>query len=58
MGKPNSLDLKKPESFIDDTITEILRNGARRLLASALEVEINTFVEQYSGLLDDEGKNE
>lgn len=56
MGKTNALNLKKPESFIDDPITEILRNGARRLLAAALEAEINAFVEQYSGLLDDEGK--
>ena len=56
MGKPNALNLKKPESFIDDPITEILRNGARKLLAAALEAEINAFVEQYSGLLDDEGK--
>lgn len=56
MANRNVSDLKKPDRFIEDPITDILRQGARKLLAVALEAEINAFVEQYSDLLDDEGK--
>ena len=56
MRKDNLIDIKKPETFIDDPITQIIRNGARQLLATALEVEINDFLAQYSDLLDDQGK--
>ena len=37
MTQDNVIDLKKPESFIDDPITDILRQGTRRLLTAALE---------------------
>ena len=40
MPKDNVIELKKPERFVDDPITEVLRTGARKLLAEALEVEI------------------
>ena len=43
MTKDNVIDLKKPEPFIDDPITDILRTGARQLLAQALEIEISSF---------------
>jgi hypothetical protein len=39
MAKDNVIDLKKPEPFVDDPITDILRQGARRLLSAALEAE-------------------
>jgi hypothetical protein len=42
MIKDNVIDLKKPELFIDDPITDILRQGARRLLTDALKAEIKT----------------
>ena len=56
MRKDNLTGIKKPETFIDDPITQVLQKGARELLAKALEVEINSFLEQYSDLLDDQGK--
>jgi len=56
MNQDNVIDLKKPESFIDDPITGILRNGARKLLVQALEVEIENFLSQYSNLYDDDGR--
>ena len=31
----NVNELKYPEAFVDDPISEILRNGARKLLAEA-----------------------
>jgi putative transposase len=53
MPKDNVIQLKKPEQFIDDPITDILRSGARKLLTEALEAEIETFVSQYRDLKDD-----
>ena len=53
MTKDNLIDLKKPESFIDDPITDILRQGTRRLLTAALEAEIEAFIRQFKGLAAD-----
>ena len=56
MAKDNVIDLKKPEPFIDDPITDILRSGARQLLAQALEIEISSFLSRYADLYDDQGR--
>jgi len=50
MSKDNVIDLKKPEPFVDDQITAMIRQGARQLLAQALEVEIELFISQYGDL--------
>jgi transposase-like protein len=55
MAKDNVIDLKKPEAFVDDPITDILRQGSRRLLTAALEAEIETFLNQYKDIRDDKG---
>jgi transposase-like protein len=55
MVKDNLIDLKKPEAFVDDPITDILRQGARRLLTAALEAEIQGFLQQYKEITDDKG---
>lgn len=39
--------LRQPES-VDDPLTEIARDGARRMLAAALRAEADAFVDQYS----------
>ena len=36
MSKDNVVELKKPDVFIKDPITELVRNGARQILAKAL----------------------
>lgn len=56
MTQDNVIDLKKPESVINDPITEVLRNGARKLLAQALEAEIEVFINQYTDLKDDQAR--
>jgi len=56
MPKDNVIDLKKPDPFIDDPITDILRSGARKLLAQALETEIEIFLSQYADLKDDQDR--
>jgi len=55
MGKDNVIELKKPEPFVDDPITDVLRTGARKLLTEALEAEIEGFLSQYRDLRDEQG---
>ena len=52
MTKDNVIDFKKPEPFVDDPITDVLRTGARKLLTEALEAEIEGFLSQYRDLRD------
>ena len=55
MQKDNVIELKKPESFVDDPITDVLRQGARKLLTEALEAEIENFLSHYADLKDEQG---
>lgn len=55
MSKNNVISIKKPEPFVDDPITEILRKGARDLLAQALEIELDVFLQNYRPLTDHQG---
>jgi len=57
MSNDNVFAIKKPEPFIDDQITTIIRKGARRLLAQALEAEIEFFINQYAELKDEAGRH-
>ena len=56
MSKNSVIDFKKPEPFIDDPVTDILRKGARKLLAEALKAEIENFLSQYAELKDSRGR--
>ena len=56
MSEDNVIKLKKPDVFVDDPITDILRQGARKLLTQALEAEIKIFVHQYKDLVDELGR--
>jgi transposase-like protein len=56
MNHDNVIDLKNPEPFVDDPITMLLRKGARKLLAQALETEIEIFLNQYKELKDNLGR--
>jgi len=56
MEKDNVLELKKKE-FVKDPLTEMFRHGARKLLAEALDAEINSFMAGFAHLKDEEGKS-
>jgi hypothetical protein len=56
MSKDNVVELKKPDVFVNDPITELVRNGARQILANALEAEISIFIDQYKALVDELGR--
>ncbi len=56
MSKYNVIDLKKPEAFVTDPITEWVRNGAKQILANALKAEISIFINHYKELTDEFGR--
>jgi len=56
MPQNNIIGIKKPEAFVEDPITEVLRNGAKKLLSEALEAEIESFLRQYKDLKDSKGR--
>jgi putative transposase len=56
MTKDNVVDFKKPEPFVDDPVTDVLRTGARKLLREALEVEIEDYLSQYKELKDNQNR--
>ena len=41
---------------IEDPLTAVLRTGARRLLADAVEAEVETFIAEHADLTDDGGR--
>lgn len=56
MKKDTVVELKKPEVVAEDPLMEILRKGARDLLARALEAEVEGFLEQFDHVRDSSGK--
>ena len=49
-------ELEKPETNTKDLLTEILREGSQRLLAAAVEAEIEAHIEEYRELKDRKGR--
>ena len=49
MSEANVVTLLQPGSF-GDSLTEVLRNGARTLLAQAVEAEVREFLAKHSDL--------
>ena len=47
MSKDNVIALKKPEA-IKDLLTEVIRTGARQLLAAAIEAEVEEFLANHN----------
>ncbi len=55
MSQNKVIDLKKPGENSEDLLTDLLRSGAKRLIADAVEVEIQLLLSQYSALKDQQG---
>src|SRR5437016_5767931 len=55
MTDTNVFQLSQPGTF-SDPLTEVLRNGARVLLAQAVEVEVASFVDEHAGQLTEQGR--
>jgi hypothetical protein len=56
VSNDNVFKLSQPGCF-DDPLTEILRQGARTLLAQAVEAEVADFLAQHAGLKTEDGHN-
>lgn len=54
MSNDNVSKLFQPGTF-EDPLTEVLRNGARRLLAQAVEAEVSVFLANHAHLQTDDG---
>ena len=55
MSNDNVIKLIQP-GFFDDQLTEILRNGARALLAKAVEAEVADFLDKHADLKTGDGQ--
>ncbi|MCP3914877.1 MAG: IS256 family transposase [bacterium] len=45
----------RPEETAKDALTEVLRTGAQRMLAAALEAEVESYVAEFADVRDDAG---
>lgn len=50
MSKDRIVELKKPEEKSVDALTEILKDGAQKLLAAAIEAELKELLDKYKVL--------
>ena len=48
MNQNNVIEFKKPGSEPEDLLTDLLRNGAKKLLQEAVEAELESFMLQFS----------
>jgi hypothetical protein len=55
MEKNKIIELKTPGENSEDPLTELLRAGARQLIAEAVEAELQEFLAQYADLKTQEG---
>ena len=56
MTKDTVVAFRAPEGFSPDPLTDLLRQGARQLIAQAVEAELNAFLAAYSGQTDTAGR--
>ena len=56
MREDTVVSFRQPGWFSDDPLTDILRSGARRLLAQAIEAEVEAHVAGHSDLTDARGR--
>ena len=56
MTKSTVIDFARPSDFSPDPLTDVLRQGARELLATAVRSEVSEFIASHANLLDDEGR--
>jgi putative transposase len=55
MEENNVIKFVEPGTFVDG-LTEVLRNGARKLLTQAVETEVAGFIDRYRDLVTEEGR--
>src|SRR5512144_1669352 len=56
MDQDKVVELKIPEALQDDPLTAVLRDGARRLLAQAVEAEVSAFLAEHADKVTADGR--
>lgn len=58
MTQDKLVSFKTPDESgtFSDALTELVRNGARQIIAQAVEVEVQEFLAQYQSLKDEQGR--
>jgi len=56
MSDGNVVELPRPACEARDALTAVLREGAQRLLAQAVEAEVAAFIDDHAHLLDEGGR--
>lgn len=56
MKEDTVVSFRQPGSFSTDPLTDILRSGARQLLAQAIEAEVEAHIAAHADLTDDRGR--
>jgi len=56
MNQHNAVIFPHPQASAADPLTEVLRQGAKRLLAQAIEAEVQTLLACYADERDDQGR--
>ena len=56
MKEDTVVSLRQPGTFSDDPLTDVLRAGARRLLAQAIEAEVEAHIASHADLTDARGR--
>jgi len=56
MSQPTLKAVSQPEENVTDPLTEMLRQGARKLIAEAVEAELHSMLEKSSNIRLDDGR--
>ncbi len=56
MIKNKVIEFKKPGEISEDPLTELLRVGAKQLIADAVEIELQDLLSQYAAQRDEQGR--
>lgn len=56
MKESNIVSLNNPASVVHDPLSEIIRQGARKLLAEAIELEVSEFLKKFESLKLENGQ--
>lgn len=56
MSKNSAVPFPSPQAASADPLTEVLRQGARRLLTQTIEAEVETLLACYADERDDQGR--
>ena len=58
MNECTAPSLELPATISQDVLTEILRDGAQRLLGQAVGVEVDTWIESQKHVTDERGRRQ